>query len=166
MADSYRLAVLKALTDHLAAAHVDDGYNFTLAGAVFRGRGRFGDSDPDTMVSILENPRPDFGSFAAENGSVRGEKWPLLIQGWTADDATNPSDPVYGLLDDVERRLGRLIVCSEHTGNPMYPSEYLLGRKITSLDLSPGVVRPPTDGISSRCFFYLALRVGLAVEFG
>lgn len=165
MADSGRLAVLKALTDHLAATTVADGYNFDLVGAVFRGRGRFGDGDPDTMVSILENPRPDFGSFAA-GGSLRSEGWPLLIQGWTVDDKLNPSDPVYGLLDDVERRLGRLIAVSEHTGNPLYPSEYLLGRKITGLEITPGVVRPPTDGISSRCFFFLPLRVGLAVDFG
>lgn len=165
MADSLRLSVLKALTDHLAATSAADGYNFTLAGAVFRGRGRFGDGDPDTMVSILENPRPDYGSFAA-GGSLRGEAWPLLLQGWTLDDKVNPSDPVYGLLDDVERRLGRLIAVSANTGAPTYPSEYLLGRKITGLEIAPGVVRPPTDGISSRCFFYLPLRVGLAADFG
>lgn len=163
MADSYRLAVLKALTAHLVGVSVAGGYNYDLEGRVFRGRGRFGDSDPETMVSILENPRPDFGTTAGD-GTTRAEKWPLLIQGWCPDDRDNPSDPVYGLLDDVERRLAMVIAESQKTGQPIYPDVYLLGRTITGLEITPGVVRPPTDGVSSRAFFYLPVRVGLAVS--
>lgn len=161
MADSLRLQVLKALTAHLEGITTAAGYRFDLAGAVFRGRGKFGDTDPDTMVSILENPRPDLGLYADD--TTRSEGWPLLLQGWCPDDPMNPTDPVYGLLDDVERRLARLVAISS-IGEEKYPSEYLLGHLITKLELSPGVVRPPTEGISSRAFFYLPLRVGLAVD--
>lgn len=163
MADSYRLSVLKALTAHLETISVAGGYNFNLTGAVFRGRGRFGDGDPETMVSILENPRPDYGSRAGD-GSTRSELWPLLIQAWCPDDPANPSDPVYGLLDDIERHLAKVIAESPATGAPLYPDVYLLGGKISSLELTPGVVRPPTDGVSSRAFLYLPVRVGLAVD--
>lgn len=161
MADSVRLSVLKALTDHLEAISVSGGYNYNLRGAVFRGRGRFGDADPETMVSILENPRPDFGSFVGDK-ATRSEQWPLLIQGWCPDDKDNPSDPVYGLLDDVERRLATIVVEDPMTGSPKFPDLYLLGGKITDLSITPGVVRPPTEGVSSRAFFYLPVRVGLA----
>lgn len=161
MADSYRLAVLKALTVQLKGITPAAGYNYDLSGAVFRGRNRFGDSDPATMVSILEAPRPDNGLFVGDR-ATRHEMWPLLVQGWCPDDKDNPSDPVYGLLDDVERCLARVIATDDGTGDGMYPAEYMLGKKITALEISPGVVRPPTDGISSRSFFYLPLRVGLA----
>lgn len=164
MADSLRLQVLKALTTHLEGVAKEDGYNYDLDGAVFRGRGRFGDGDPDVMVSILENPRPDFGNPVGD-GTTRHEMWPLLIQGWCPDDAENPSDPVYGLLDDVERRLMMLVAVNRNSGNPVHPDLYLLGRTVTDIALTPGVVRPPTDGISSRAFFYLPVRVGLATEY-
>lgn len=163
MADSYRLAVLKALTVQLKSVVPAAGYNYDLSNAVFRGRNRFGDSDPSTMVSILEAPRPDNAIFVGDFTTHR-EMWPLLLQGWCPDDRDNPGDPVYDLLDDVERCLARVIACSTNTGSPAYPAEYLLGRKITNLEIGPGVVRPPTDGISSRSFFYLPLRVGLAVD--
>lgn len=163
MADSVRLSVLKALTDHLAAIAAGDGYNYTLAGAVFRGRGRFGDSDPETMLSILENPRPDYGQYAGDK-TTRSEQWPLLIQGWCPDDKDNPSDPVYGLLDDVEKRLAQIIAHDPRSGQPLFPAAFMLGGLITDLSIAPGVVRPPTDGVSSRAFFYLPLRVGLAYD--
>ena len=163
MADSLRLSVLKALTAHVAGINRLDGYNFDLKNAVFRGRNRFSENDPSTMVSILENPRPDYGNTVGDK-TTRSETWPLMMQGWCPDDPQNPSDNVYGLLDDVERHLARIIAEDKFTGTPTFPAEYMLGNLITALEITPGVVRPPTDGISSRSFFYLPLRVGLAVD--
>lgn len=168
MADSYRLAVLKALTAHLQSITKANGYDYDLGpdgafpnGKVFRGRTLFGEGDPVPLVSILESPRSDIGSFAGENGSERKENWSLLIQGWVADDVENPTDPAYGLMDAVERQLARLIKTSGHTGDALYPDEYLLGRSVGDIQVLPGVVRPPMEQVSSKAFFYLPVRVTL-----
>lgn len=168
MADSYRLQVLKALCSHLEGiVHVEgdpenDWDGFNLQGKVFRGRSQFGDNAPDQFLSILEAPRPGQDNMGGEYGEARHEEWPLLLQGWTNDDLENPSDPVYALLDVVERRLHMLIATRAETGSPLYPNAFMLGKKITSFAYGPGVVRPPTEGISSKAFMYLPLRVGLA----
>lgn len=167
MADSYRLQVLKALTAVLEAATlapvtgITPALPATLSGVVFRGRARFGDNDPSTMLSILESPRPAGAQYTDQN-QARHESWLLLIQGWCPDDKDNPSDPIYSLLDDVEKQLDKVIRTSPGTGMPKFPNEYMLGGKITEFQVSPGVVRPPTENVSSRCFFYLPVQVGLA----
>lgn len=173
MADSYRLQALKALTAVLEATSLTPipslaPYTMpaTLAGLVFRGRSRFGDSDPVTMLSILEGSRPG-GALYAGDEEARSELWPLLIQGWCPEDVHHPSDPIYSFVDDVERQLDRIIRVSTDTGVPSFP-EYMLGVNaegqtlISRLEISPPVVRPPTENISSRCFFYIPLQVGLA----
>ena len=174
MADSTKLTVLKRLTALLegmsptAVADVTPEAPPTMAGVVFRGRAVFGDSDPKWMLSILESPRPFTGQFA-DDGQVRRDLWPIFIQGWCPDDKSHPSDPIYSLLDDVERRLDCVTRTSRDTGMPKFADHYLLGESldgdgylITSLEVGPGVVRPPTDGLSSKSFFYLPLQVGLA----
>lgn len=165
MADPHSLQVLKALTVLLEGivptAPTIDPPLASLAGRVFRGRNRFGDDDPSTMLSILEAPRPDGANFTDNNQARTGE-WLLLIQGWCPDDKLNPTDAVYHLLDDVERRLDRVIRDSPGTGYPKYPEHYLLGGLITSMRFGPGTVRPPTENISSKSFFYIPVQVGLA----
>lgn len=162
MADSYRLSVLKALTNHLKTITPANGYTgYDLSNAVFRGRTVFGEDDPIPMVSILEAPRSDIGTFAGEN-QHRKEDWSLLIQGWAYDDIVNPTDPVYGLMDVVETHLFRLVQVDNTSGNAVYPAEYLLGRSIAGLTVSPGVVRPPMEQVSSKAFFYLPIRITLA----
>lgn len=156
MTDPIRLRVLKALTTHLQAIHEDDGYYTTLADdprKVARGRAIFGADDPLPMVSILEGTRSDTGQFA---GSIeRKDQWTIMIQGWVEDDIDNPTDPAYLLMDDVERRLQRIIAINDKTGLPVYPQEYRLGGLIANLTIPPGIVRPPMEGVSSKAFFYL-----------
>lgn len=165
MADSYRLKVLKRLTTHLETIAIADDYNFDLAGKVFRGREFFGDQDPKTMISILEQPRPTTGIYAGENDSERLESWPLLIHGWTVDDKVNPTDPLYQLMDDVEKCLARITATLKGSGYPKYPDEYMLKsdgeQLITGLTVSPGIVRPSSPNVSQFAFFYLPLYVGL-----
>jgi hypothetical protein len=165
VADPNRLAVLKALTALLetvvpTAPTIEPALT-SMEGLVFRGRNRFGDDDPKTMLSILEAPRPDSSLFTAEN-QARADDWLLLVQGWCPDDKANPSDAVYFLMDDVENTLDRIIRVSPGTGYPKYPSDYMLGGLITRCQFGPGTVRPPTENISSKSFFYLPVRVGLA----
>lgn len=165
MADSYRLLALKALTVLLESTVLTPVAGIvlpaTLLGVVFRGRARFGDNDPTTMLSILESPRPGGADYAG-NSEARNESWQLLIQGWCPDDKVNPSDPVYSLLDDVERQLDRIVRSSGGTGFPKYSADYMLGNLVSDFRVSPGVVRPPTENVSSKSFFYLPVQVGLA----
>jgi hypothetical protein len=165
VADSQKLQVLKALTTLIEGTSVtpytDITLPATLAGLVFRGRHRFADNDPPTMVSILEAPRPGPTNFTGEN-EARKEDWLLLVQGWCPDDKRNPTDPIYSLLDDVERRLVRVIQRRGSDGGAKYAEHYMLGNLVTSFRAGPGVVRPPTENVSSRAFFYLPVQVGLA----
>ncbi len=172
MADPIRLQVLKALTTHLEGiVHVDgdpaqDYRGFNLAGKVFRGRAVYGATDPETMLSLLEAPRPDFPSYAGENNEAASETWQLLLQGWTADDKVHPTDNAHLLMDAVSRRLAQIIQTKRGIGTPMYPGAYMLGGLVSSFAFGPGVVRPPAEGASSNAYFYMPLRVGLATVVG
>ena len=177
MNDSYRLRVLKALTAHLKLIkHVEadpsngivgeDHAGFDLSEAVFRGRSVFGDEAPKTMLSILEATRPDSGMTVGTNGEGRKENWQLLLQGWCPDDPENPTDNLYMLMHVVERQLQKIIATNDFTGAPTHADAYMLGRTITNFSFGPGVVRPPTEGVSSRAFFYLPVVAGLTKEVG
>lgn len=165
MADPIKLQVLKRLTAHLEGIEWQDpeSDDTTLAGRVFRGRTRFGENDPGTFLSILEAPRPDSGREGGENNASKHYQWSLLLQGWTYDDEKNPSDPAYLLQEAVRLRLNMITAEKQGGfGGGLYPEVYMLGDLITSFSQSPGVVRPPTDGISSKAFLYMPLLVGLA----
>lgn len=170
MDDSYRLRVLKALTAHLQRiVHVEgvsDFGGFDLSNSVFRGRTIYGDEAPKTMMSILEAPRPDGGLTAGTNGEARVEQWQLLVQGWCPDDTVNPTDNLYQMMQVVEMQLQKIVSTNRNTGAPIDPVAYMLGETITSFSFGPGVVRPPTEGVSSRAFFYLPCRVGLVKDVG
>lgn len=162
MITSYRLDVLLALTALLKQiVPVEDEHDFDLSNAVFRGRAFFGAESPDTMIAILESPRPDVGSTAGDNGEERSERWPLLVQGWTNDDPENPTDPLYLLLQVVEDQLQKVVETRPASGLPLYPEAYMLGKRVTTFTFGPGVVRPPSEGVSSKAFFYLPVYVGL-----
>jgi hypothetical protein len=165
MADPHRLLVLKALTAQLNTITVANGYRFDIGANVFRGRSVFGENDPEVMLSLLESPRPDNAIYASDD-TIRVEKWSLLLQGWCPEDPANPSDNAYLLQDDAESCLGQIVAVTPNTGKALFPQAYLLGGLITSFTFGPGVVRPPLDGVSSRAFFYLPLRVGLAQRLG
>lgn len=166
MADPIRLTVLKKLTTHLAGIATIDGNNYDLEDAVFRGRTIFGDNDPLPMLSILEAPRAE-GSIYAGNFEVKSDKWQLLIQGWTDDDAENPTDNAYLLADDVEKRLGMIIAMRpDNSGRALYPTIYLLEGSIINLEFGPPIIRPPMEQVSSKAFFYLPVTLSLASEVG
>lgn len=164
MADSYRLSVMKAMTVLLEGTTVTPFTGITLPAnlndLVYRGRSRFGDNDPPTMLALLEAPRP-IGAQYAGDSEARNETWLLLLQGWCPEDKKHPSDPIYSLLDDTEKRLDRITAISA-SGMPKYPEHYMLGGLISSFRVGQPVVRPPTPDVSSKCFFYVPLQVGLA----
>lgn len=166
MANSPRLNVMIALCDLLKTLTPANDWPYDLSQAVFRGRSKFDENDPDVMVSILEAPKPDYGLSAGENGGQRKEEWNLLLQGWCPDDPVNPTDNAHEMMWAVEQLLNKVIAVDSRSGNPKYPPVYMLGGLIVSFAFGPGVVRPATEGISNRAFFYLPVRVGLVTRNG
>lgn len=165
MADvPFRLAVLKALTallEQTTGTDVD-GLPHNLVGQVFRGRTEFGDETVLPALSILEAPNPDIGNFAG-NGEAMRDNWVLLIQGWAKDDKMNPSDPAYYLAAATVAQLGKIVATKEDgSGRPADKVAYQLGGLIDTLQVGPYVVRPLDNKASSRAFFYLPIRIGLA----
>lgn len=164
MADPIKLQILKKLTTLLEGVTAPNGT--VLTGCVFRGRNKFDQAnDPANMLSLLESPRPDVPSTAGEFGSHSSYEWVILLQGWTPDDKANPSDNAYIFMDAVEQQLARVKAVRTATGNPVYPSDFMLGNLITSFAFGPGVVRPP-DELSSRAYFYLPVKLGMTSVVG
>jgi hypothetical protein len=162
-----RLAVLIALCDHLKKITPTNGYESDLSEAVFRGRSIIGaERPPNPMISIIEAPRPDVALFGGERKELRHDQWTLLIQGTSDDDKTNPSDSAYHLCAEVEMQLARINATRSETGSPLYPQEWMLGGLISSLEIAPPVVRPPEDRVSASAYFFLPIRLGVAVETG
>lgn len=163
MADSQKLDVLKALTTFLEPVEVlKDGALVAMTGRWFRGRAIFGEDDPIPMGSILEAPQGSFSTYGGDQ-AARRDTWLLLLQGWCDEDPENPADPVYAMLDEVEKRL-YLIMAEGSNGYPIDPVNYRLGNRIANIQYGPGVVRPPVAGVVSKAFFHLPLVVTLASD--
>ena len=152
--DPFRLRVLKALTAALGEITVANGYKADLTGSVFRGRDTFGHKDPLPMLSILESMNEKDQNISPQAGTMITGPWELLIQGWSADDEDNPTDPSQFLLADVKKRLAQ-----ERSRARGY--EILgMGGMITDIKFSTGVVRP-ADEVSSKAYFWLKLELVL-----
>lgn len=168
---SKRLRILQAIQQLLAGINTAEGYAFDLADKVHINRLLFGQDVVGvngTLLSIIEAPRPDFAFFAGEGNFMRADKWTLMIQGVTPDDKTANSElwPYY-LEQDVEVRLKRISeIRSSGSGTGRYPEHHMLGGMISSVEIAPPVIRPPEAQISSHNFFYLPIRLGVAVEIG
>lgn len=164
MADHIKLQVLKALTAHLEGITKANGYQHDLKDKVFRGRSVIGASEQVPMLNILESPSPLDGFFANEQKTLRKDTWVLLLQGWAEDDSRNPTDPVYPLLADVQRRMSDIVSIDEGTNRPRWPGVYMLKGLISDLDIGQDAVRPAQEGVSAKAFFYMPIRITLPVN--
>lgn len=175
--DPKQLRVLKKLVAHLEGINPDNGdpatglpYEVDLRGKVYRGRSILTIDDAEDAISILEFPRQDIYSPVGDHGLVRQHSWNLMLQGWPADDPTNPSDPAYELLALVEMRLARLVAeAPQGRIGGLYPDEYMLGQvngqyELASLIIAPGIVRPPEDAASRLAMFYMPLVLGVRLN--
>lgn len=168
MADSWQLAILKAMTLHLQGIIPPD-YDFDLSTSVFRGRLIYGDDDPTPLVSIVEHLSADVTvDVAGHNRIDRSETWVLLVQGWLTHTPNNPTDDAYNLKAAVEKRLSMCIEMDPATGDPKFPSVYMLGfhkKCITNMTIGPGVVSVAVRAeASNKAFFYLPVGIGLATK--
>lgn len=156
MADSIRLMVLRALCDEIdAEVTVANGHEFTLNGAVYRGRLYYGsdeqDADPLPMVSILEGLNPDrFPDSSNYDQNLQKDQWILLVQGWAPEDFENPTDPAHNLMAAVKTALG---LVRRRIYEQQYPPNHPL-RFVAGMTVEPGVVRPP-DQMSDRAYFWM-----------
>ncbi len=176
----FRLRVLKAMTTALEDVVPRDPktgeplIGETLVGKVFRGRDLYGDNDPLPMLSILEPPLPveQLRSPIPSTGS-KGE-WDLLVQGFTADDRANPTDPAAYLMADVKARLvqekRRIVPGSHGTPNPFgfgkgqIVDGKAVGNVVTEIAIGPGVVRPPEAAVSNKAYFWLTLTLKITED--
>lgn len=159
MADTKQLTILKRLTTLIAGITPGNGYDYDLTARVFRGRIVFGAQEQTPFVSILESLRPDPNpDTAGTENMIRVEEWELLIQGWMESDLINPTDDLYGLKGAIEKRLSRM-VATDDTGTPAFPSDYRLGRILTSARIGPGIVRAATPQTGGTEALYLPLLV-------
>jgi len=155
-----KLATLMGLTALLQGITPAAGYQHDLSDyvdtngdtrpRVFRGRNVFGMDDPLPMLSILEEPRPEWG-FAPEFSGLGAGPWPLFVQGFVQDDPTNPTDPAHYLMADVKKCLALHLKAALGSGNI-----FGVGRAVRSYKIATGVVRPPDD-VSAMANFFLPL---------
>lgn len=155
MNEPKRLHLLRRLTEMLAEITPGNGYQHDLTGKVFRGRMVYGSSDPLPLVSILEPPLPEDGLPTPIGAVASFHDYELLIQGFVEDDKENPTDPGYYLLADVKKRL---VIEKKKLGKATSADLFDLGEAVQNFDIGMGVVRP-ADEVSSKCYFYLLLRL-------
>lgn len=165
--DPFRLRVLKAISGALAEITPANGWRADLGGDgtqaqrsrghVARGRIAFGDDEPLPLVSVLEPPIPlDVLLITGDNTSSSGD-WELLVQGFVVDDEQNPSDPAHQLMAEVKMRL--ITEQRRDNGN----NKLGMKGKVMEMNIGQGAVRP-ADETSSKCFFWLILRLKLVED--
>lgn len=163
--DPLNVRILHALRDLIAGISIDEGYKHDLTDSVFLGRNVFGDSDPETMVSILEPPvEPDQIPSPDEAKELAGD-WNLLIQGFVKDDKANPTEPAYRLLADVRAVLAkeRARPGTSRVSSGKAVDLLDMDGAVTKIDFGRGVVRPP-DEISSKAYFWLNITISITED--
>lgn len=164
-----RLQLKIALTEWLEGITVENGYLHDLSRGedetgpqrVFRGRDRFGETDPLPCVAIIEPLNPDRDIDEAGTGRMVNEDFILMIQGWAAPDQSSlhTTDAADFLLADLKKRVGELI------GNDLSPQEAQEHHNLYGLAIDvrvePGTVRPP-DQFSALAYCYFRVAFGFA----
>lgn len=162
-----RLELCRRITSALEEINPENGYINDLRPdeegrpRVVRGRLHFGDSDPKTMVTIMEPPMPDVPLSTRNQPDNPNRKidFDLLIQGWTRDDPVNPTDPTYILVAEVQQRLAqeklKPSVRSGHFGL------FGFGSEVMSMEIGPPVIRP-NEFISEEGVFFFSLKFNIA----
>lgn len=164
MNDPKQLIIMFKLTDHLEGITPANGYDFDLAGHVFRGRASFGADERVPFVSILEAPRPDNRPLEVGPENLkRQEDWELLVQGWATENRDYPTDDLYRLKACVEKRLAQIAAMGPN-GNPLYPAVYRLGGLLASIRIGPGVVRAATPQVGGAEAFYLPVTLRYVIN--
>lgn len=167
-----RLLIQQRLAAQLALLTFADssGAEQSLNGAVFIGKNLIGVSNlkPLPILSILESPQADLAQYAGEESFMRKDYWTLLLSGAVEEDMTAPGTEAHYFAAAVQQHLYRIIETrSGGREGGAFPEEFMLGKLIASLEVAPPVVRlPEGTTVSAVGYFFLPIRVGIAVPFG
>lgn len=156
--DTFRLKILKRLTERLETITILNGYQHDLADAVFRGRDHFGEEqgDPIPMISIFEQGNlDDFGKPAAFSG-IANTEITVIIQGFVTEDPNNPLDPAYHLLGDLQIALTSIMLQVDDQKRRNILS---MGNKLISFDVGKGSVAPPKTDVSKYSFCFIPIKI-------
>lgn len=158
-----RLLVLQGLTGVLKGITPANGYVFDMSDftddggqmreRVFRGRNQFGDSDPDSLLSILENPHTEPNLHQSPKWSpILQGPWMLLLQGKVSTNF----DDAHIFMADVKKAL------AIHRGSAQSaaPNLFGAGRVVHDYIIGSGIVRPPDDW-SIYNYFWLMLTLDM-----
>lgn len=155
----FRLAVLTALTDALKTiVPVTGKHSFNMAQAVFRGRAKYGSNDPDSMISVIEDPRDRDILEGTFGTAVSLDGWRLLVQGFVYDESDNPTDNAYILSAEARR----VLVGLKEKRHDLFG----LGPKkpcVEDMQIGDPIVRP-ADEISDRSYFWIPLTLKLVED--
>lgn len=161
---SRKKAILKALSEYLETEITPaNGYINDLTDKAYRGRTQFGNEAVVPFLAVLEAPRPIDPDAAGSARVKRKSKWPILVQGFAADDRRHPADPAYDLAADVERAMAKLIEHDDQ-GRPKYPQFYGLPPFNVGIEVQETIVRPPQADISDTAFFYLPVIIDVVTD--
>ena len=171
MPDSFRLRVMKSVTEALKMITPANGYDHDFgdftdsagrpSARVFRGRTMYGENDPLPMLSILEDPRAE----PAVNGPMANSKaqnvFKLLIQGFAQDDKDNPLDPAYALSAEV---IKAIIVAAQSSTGLIGLNQQKRAPCIMGVSIGQPVHRPGGDEISDHAYFLVGLTLTLTED--
>ncbi len=169
MSDPFRLRVMKAISASLAEISVAGGYNFDLAGKVFRGRLIYGDNDPIPLISIIEPPLPNEKRNSPYASTADDGMWEIIIQGFVKDDRDNPTDPAHLAMADVKKKLAQELKRPRQMpvrGYDPFGLDPTNGAKnrIEQFKIGAGVVRPPEEAVSTKAYFWLTLSLKIVED--
>lgn len=145
MADSKRLAILKALTEHLEAT---PGYE--LGGNVWRGRNRPANESKPPFIILFEMP-PEFEERTDQQ--TQQMPWYIGIQGYVEPDRNHITDPAHQLMAAVKQQIAKLL---DDGGAGSVPPEYHLNGLVEDIRVDGGMCFAP-DETTDCCFFAMKL---------
>lgn len=164
--DSFRLRVMKAITDQLKTITPANGYMHDMSDfvdeagrtmpRVSRGRLQFGISDPMPLIAVLEDPRPVESGNAKGGSPLAVNKWRILVQGFVEDDKMNPLDPAYHLSADA---ISALVQSKADQFNILG-----MGGKITDMKIEAPSHRPGADEVSTNAYFIFGVTLAIVED--
>lgn len=159
MADSLRKRIVKAVSETLKSITPANGYEFDFSDytddlgrdreRVFRGRTRFGESDPLPMLVVLEDPTRRTPDTGGTGGRQNISQFALLIQGFAKGDENHRLDVAYDLSAQVTKALAREI--ARHDG------PFGMGPRVGHAQIGQPVHRGGDDDISDHAYMLIGL---------
>lgn len=169
MPDSKRLAVLKALSTHLADRLKGNApYTVDIHKRVYRGAGYLDDEMSHPVLSIVEDPDADrypaqAGKSADTGGAVQKDDWQLLVIGRIVKGQSFETelDPGYEFMAQVKMCLSEIKQKFDPASGALINPQALLGGLISDIMLEPGTVRPPAEQQSRYAYFWLRVTLNM-----